>query len=259
MKVRDNCRVCEGSLEPIFSLGEHFVSNFINPGESDGTKVPLELVLCQRCRLLQLKHTVPAETLYHQHYWYRSGVNKTMQDALFDIANRAEVLMHLKSKDAVLDIGCNDGTLLGAYNTRGIYKIGFDPVKTMFQYSQKAADKVVVGFFNRKNFLQAPELKNRKPKIITSIAMFYDLEDPKEFVSDIKAIMEPDGLWIIQMSYLPLMLKQHEFGNICHEHLEYYSLQSLEYLLRLYDFEIVDVELNDINGGSIRVYVRNQR
>jgi len=258
MKTRNSCRVCDGSLEPIVSLGNHYVSNFINPGESDGTKAPLELVLCNRCRLLQLKHTVPAETLY-QNYWYRSGTNKTMQNALADIVNRAEVLIHLQPNDTVLDIGCNDGTLLGSYKTGGIFKIGFDPAENMFQYSQKIANKVVVGFFNKKNFYETPELKGKKPKIITSIAMFYDLENPKEFVSDIKDVLDPNGLWIIQMSYLPLMLKQNEFGNICHEHLEYYSLQSLEYLLRLYDFEIVDAELNDVNGGSLRVYIRNRQ
>jgi hypothetical protein len=97
-----------------------------------------------------------------------------------------------------------------------------------------------------------------RPKVITSIAMFYDLEDPKKFVSDVKQVLDRDGLWIVQMSYLPLMLKQHELGNVCHEHLEYYSLQSFEYLIRLFDMEVVDVELNDVNGGSFRTYVRNK-
>jgi hypothetical protein len=111
-------------------------------------------------------------------------------------------------------------------------------------------------FFSHELFKSDLKLSAMRPKIVTSIAMFYDLEDPRQFVSDVKSVMDPNGLWIIQMSYLPLMLKTHEIGNICHEHLEYYSLQSLEYLLKLFDFEVVDVALNDINGGSIRVYVR---
>lgn len=256
MKTRVTCRVCDGSLESILSLGEQYVSDFTNPGESDGYKAPLEIVLCQRCRLLQLKHTVPAENMY-SNYWYRSGTNKTMREALGDIAHKSEQLVHLKEGDSVLDIGCNDGTLLHAYNTGGVFKIGIDPAKNMARYSCKVADKVVTNFFTSENYNNAGLHKHR-PKIVTSIAMFYDLEDPGKFVHDVKEVMDPEGLWIVQLSYLPLMLKKNEVGNICHEHLEYYSMQSLEYLIHMFDMEVVDMELNDINGGSIRVYIRNK-
>ncbi len=121
MITRTTCRVCEGALDPILSLGEHYVSDFIEPGASDGIKAPLELVLCRRCRLLQLKHTVPGDAMY-RNYWYRSGTNQTMRTALADIANKAEKLAHLKADDAVLDIGCNDGTLLASYKAGGIFK-----------------------------------------------------------------------------------------------------------------------------------------
>jgi hypothetical protein len=113
-------------------------------------------------------------------------------------------------------------------------------------------------FFGAEAFSRDPALTGHRPKIVTSIAMFYDLEDPKQFVSDVRAVMDPDGLWVVQMSYLPLMLKQNAFDNICHEHLEYYSMQSFEYLLNLYDLEVVDVELNDVNGGSFRAYICNR-
>ena len=102
------------------------------------------------------------------------------------------------------------------------------------------------------------ELKHRRPKIVTSIAMFYDLDDPNAFVRDIKRVLAQGGLWIVQMSYLPLMLKTNELGNICHEHLEYYSLHSFEYLLARHGFRIVDVEINNVNGGSLRAYIRNE-
>lgn len=255
MITRTTCRVCEGSLAPILSLGNHYVSDFIAADQPDGIKAPLELVLCQRCRLLQLKHTVPAEAMY-RNYWYRSGTNQTMRVALTDITGTAERLMHLKKNDAVLDIGCNDGTLLAAYATGGIYKIGFDPAENLAQFSRNIADKLVVGFFSAEAFKKDPAVAGRKPKIITSIAMFYDLEKPNDFVSDIKKVIHPEGLWIVQMSYLPLMLKTNELGNICHEHLEYYSLYSFEYLLHQHGFEIVDAELNDVNGGSLRAYIR---
>ncbi|MEW6721320.1 MAG: class I SAM-dependent methyltransferase [Thermodesulfobacteriota bacterium] len=257
MITRKSCRVCDGSLEPVLDLGELYVSDFISPGAPDGTKAPLELVLCGDCRLLQLKHTVPAETMY-RNYWYRSGTNQTMRNALADIANKAETLIHLKGSEAVVDIGCNDGTLLASYRTEGIRKIGFDPAENLAEFSRRAADKLVVGFFTGEAFRKDPELAGCRPRIVTSIAMFYDLEDPNRFVADVKAVMDPEGLWIVQMSYLPLMLKTNEFGNICHEHLEYYSLSSFEYLLGRHGFEVVDVELNDINGGSIRAYIRNR-
>jgi SAM-dependent methyltransferase len=244
-------------MEPVLDLGELYVSDFISPGDPEGTKAPLELVLCRNCRLLQLKHTVPAETMY-RNYWYRSGTNQTMRNALADIANKAETLIHLKEGDAVADIGCNDGTLLASYRTGGIRKIGFDPARNLAEFSRKIADKLVVGFFDRETFQEDADLAGCRPKIVTSIAMFYDLEDPNRFVADIQAVMAPEGLWIVQMSYLPLMLKTNEFGNICHEHLEYYSLTSFEYLLNRNGFEVVDVELNDVNGGSIRAYIRNR-
>lgn len=257
MITRSTCRVCEGSFEPVLSLGNQYVSNFISPGEPDGVKTPLELVLCRRCRLLQLRHTAPSELMY-QNYWYRSGTNETMRKALADIATKSELLIHLKENDSVLDIGCNDGTLLAAYNNAHIYKIGFDPAENLATYSRRIAHRLIVGYFESEAYFRDPELAGRRPRIVTSIAMFYDLEDPNRFVRDVKAVMHPDGLWIVQMSYLPLMLKTNEIGNICHEHLEYYSLQSFEHLLGRHDFEVVDVELNDINGGSIRAYIRNR-
>lgn len=255
MKRWSSCRVCDGALTPVLSLGDLYVSAFPTPGESDGLKAPLDLVLCRRCHLLQLRHTVPGEALYKQ-YWYRSGTNQTMRDALADITNKSEWLAHLGDGDSVLDIGCNDGTLLASYKTGGIYKIGFDPASNLAQFSSRIAEKVVVDFFTAERFHAEHDLKARRPKIITSVAMFYDLDDPNSFVADIRNVMHPDGTWVVQMSYLPLMLKTNEIGNICHEHLEYYSLQALEYLLNRHEMDVVDAELNDVNGGSLRIYVR---
>jgi len=255
--TRNTCRVCDGRFDPVLSLGEQYVSNFLLPEQPDGVKAPLELVLCKRCTLLQLRHTVPGDAMY-QNYWYRSGTNQTMRNALADIANTSERLMNLRAGESVLDIGCNDGTLLASYETKGIFRIGFDPAANLAASSRKVADRVVSGFFAAEQFDRDPVLKTCRPKIVTSIAMFYDLEDPNQFVSDIKSVMHPDGVWVVQMSYLPLMLKQHDFGNICHEHLEYYSLESLEYLLKLHDFVVSDAQLNDVNGGSIRVFIQNR-
>jgi hypothetical protein len=181
-----------------------------------------------------------------------------MREALADIAAKAEELVHLTRGDAALDIGCNDGTLLAAYRTQGLYRIGFDPAENLLPLSSRVADHVVPSYFDADSFRSVPTLVGHHPKAITSIAMFYDLDEPQRFVADVRAVMHTEGVWIVQMSYLPLMLHQNEVGNICHEHLGYYSLLSFEYLLDLYDLEVVDVELNSVNGGSLRAYVRQR-
>ena len=148
MITRTTCRVCDGSLESVLDLGEQYVSDFISPGDSDGTKAPLELVLCRRCRLLQLKHTVPGETMY-RNYWYRSGTNQTMRNALADIANKAETLIHLHAGDSVVDIGCNDGTLLASLQNRwdpeDRVRSGGEPGRLLAESRRQAGGRIFRG------------------------------------------------------------------------------------------------------------------
>lgn len=256
------CRVCQNSsLVSVLSLGDQYVSDFVDNDTQAGQSVPLELVLCDAsqggCGLLQLKHTAPAQSLY-RNYWYRSGINQTMRDALADITTRATELVPLSQNDVVLDIGSNDNTLLGSYQNPGIQKIGFEPATNLLSYAATNASDthIINNFFSAPPFLAATH--NQPAKIITSIAMFYDLDDPNAFTADIATCLDKDGLWIIQMAYLPTMLLDNIFDNICHEHLEYYSLLSLENLLTRHNLKIIDVELNDVNGGSLRTYITHQ-
>jgi NDP-4-keto-2,6-dideoxyhexose 3-C-methyltransferase len=251
---RVSCRTCGGGFEDILSLGAHYVSDFPAPGEPDGEPAPLDLVRCLDCSLVQLRHTVSGDRLY-RNYWYRSGTNQTMREALADVSRSAAAKVRLNHGDAVLDIGCNDGTLLASYGPNTVFKIGFDPAKNLAQFSSRVANRVVTDFFDGNRYGADSELCRHRPKIITSIAMFYDLEDPHAFVSGIDQILADDGVWVVQMSYLPMMLEQNAFDNICHEHLEYYGLASFDALLRVYDLAVCDVETNDINGGSYRLYV----
>lgn len=256
------CRVCGSKdLEPVFSLGELYVSDFLSEGEeSRAFRAPLELVLCNTkyggCGLLQLRHTVSHESLY-RNYWYRSGVNKTMVDELRDIAKSAERIARPQSGDFVLDIGSNDGTLLRSYETKGLNLVGFEPaINIVEKYGREGLTKVFPDFFNQAAWQK--EFADKKAKVITAIAMFYDLEDPNKFVADVAKILDEDGLFIVQMAYLPFMLERNAFDGICHEHLEIYSLLSLENLLLRHNLEVFDVGIRDINEGSIRAYIRHK-
>lgn len=260
VRIISSCRVCgRDNLAPILSLGEHYVTNFVESTDDETPKVPLDLVLCDPraggCGLLQLKHTVPAELLYGEHYWYRSGINQTMRDELADIVAKSEQIAGLKTGDLALDIGCNDGTLLRAYKTPGLQLVGMDPASNLIPFAKEGTTKIINDFFHYSAF--AKEFGDEKAKVITAIAMFYDLDDPNTFVSDVVKCLAPNGLFIIQQNYLVGMLEQIAFDNIVHEHLEYYSLFSLENILRRYDLEIFDVESRDINGGSFRTYIRH--
>lgn len=257
---RTTCRVSGEPLIPLFTLGKLFISDFIPPDEAkkgDDAKVELKMMLAPESGLVQLAHTAPSDDMYRR-YWYRSGTNATMKKELEAIAQRAKELMRPAQNDVWVDIGCNDGTLL-SFVPKEVTRIGFDPANNTFMEaeSRKHADEIVVDYFTYENYKKtATGAAGKRAKVVTSIAMFYDLEDPNKFVDDVKNVLDDEGLWIIQMSYLPLMLEQLAFDNICHEHLEYYSLESLKYLLDRHGMTIVDCEMNDVNGGSYRIYIR---
>lgn len=257
--VRTNCRVCQNSsLSPVLSLGDQYISDFVDT-MTENASAPLELVICNAdeggCGLLQLKHTADQGSLY-RNYWYRSGINQTMRDALQNITTKASELVKLESGDFVIDTGSNDNTLLKSYTKQDIHRVGFEPATNLMPYAKDPNITVINDFFSAEPFLKAS--KNQKAKIITSIAMFYDLENPNTFTADAASCLHKDGVWIIQMAYLPSMLLDNIFDNICHEHLEYYSLLSLENLLERHNLKVIDVELNDVNGGSYRTYITHK-
>lgn len=254
MNSLTNCRSCHSEkLTDILSLGDQYLSDFIAEGEAKPARFPLNLVKCGECSLLQLKETTPASELYTSHYGYRSGINQTMRKELGEIVKSSIEKQPKKSDLVVVDIGANDGTLLSNYPDT-FYRIGFEPVEKLSKDCAEHANVVINNFFNAKEFY---EVSNKKADIITCISMFYDLDDPCTFVSDLNSILADDGVLVIQQNYLVGMLEKTAFDNICHEHLEYYSLQSLEHLLNRHGLEVFDVVLSEINGGSFRVYVRH--
>lgn len=245
----------------MLSLGEQYIAGaFAEPGGEQpvSRRIPLELVRCdmtrneEGCGLVQLRHTVPGAILYGS-YWYRSGVNQTMTRNLHEIAAQAEEMVELHPGDLVIDIGCNDGTLLDGYRTPSLKYLGFDP-SDVSRYAVHKGYDVVRDFYS---FEQLRErYVDRKARIITSIAMFYDLEYPCEFVTEVARALADNGVWVIELHYLPSMLDMNQFDAIVHEHLEYYSLAVLERLLREAGLRVVRAELNGINGGSVRLFIR---
>ena len=260
LKPRTTCRICNSTqLSTIMSLGEQHIAAY-TPRDSDPNpvldKFPLELIRCTEpdCGLVQLRHSTPGDVLYER-YFYRSGINKTMTENLKEIAIQAISKVELQDNDIVLDIGCNDGTLLKNYQGKNLRSVGIDPAKNMAEFSKECGADIIVDYFNSKSFTD--HYGDEKAKIITSISMFYDLEDPNQFVSDIVNILAKDGVWVIELKYLPTMIFQNAFDNIVHEHIEYYHFSVIEYMLKKHGLKAVDVSLNDSNGGSIRVFVKH--
>lgn len=254
---RNTCRVCGSSaLTKVIDLGEQYLQgSFVKPGKElpPMRRIPTVLFRCdpardeKACGLLQMAHSVPPKILYSA-YWYRSGTNQTMRDHLKGIAEEATAAIG-KGNARVLDIGCNDGTLLKCY-PKDFVKFGIDPSDIAQEI--KGDIKVFQDTFPSEQLDK--EAGGKKFDIITSIAMFYDLEDPISFVKNIKISLSSEGIWIFEMSYMPTMLKMNSYDTICHEHLEYYSLAVIENILKRAGMRVFRVGMNDINGGSIRCY-----
>ncbi len=251
----ESCRAC-GSKElmDIISFGNQHIIDFVESADKQSEKVPLDLVLCNKCKLLQLKHNAPNEAMWGGQYWYKSAINELIRENLKEIVNEAEKVINLKKDDIVIDIGCNDGTMLGYYDKEGIIPVGFEPSTNVADEAIQKGLKVFKNYFNAKDFKK--EFGSKKAKIITAISMFYDLEDPNSFLRDITECLDPNGVFVVQQNYVVKMLENSNFDNVCHEHREYYSMFSFKNLLDKHNLEIFDLSLNEINGGSIRTLIR---
>ena len=257
MKI-EYCRSCKSKkLEKAFDLGKQSLTGvFPDYKKQVVTKGHLSLVLCKNCSLLQLGHSFDANEMYGENYGYMSSLNKSMFEHLKNKVPKLKKLINLQSQDVIIDIGSNDGTFLSFFEKK--YKlIGVDPTIKKFHS------------FYRKDIIKIPEffssdiwdtylskiLKNKKAKLITSISMFYDLPDPIKFVQDVYDSLDKDGIWHLEQSYMPAMIRNISYDTICHEHLEYYSLKSIKFILDSVGFKIIDLEFNNINGGSFALTV----
>ena len=240
-------------MKELFSLGDLYVSDFIKEEETPrGEKTEMKLIMDEENGLVRLEKSAPLDTMYGK-YWYRSGINNIMKAELESIVKSVLSIINMKDGDLWVDIACNDGTLL-SFVPGNIIRVGIDPVDDSYKAdSEKHADLIIQDYFTAEGFKKC-KFSNLKAKVVTSIAMFYDLEEPEKFINDISEILDDNGLWILQLSYTPLMLKQLAFDNICHEHIYYYSLFNIKKMFKKCGIDIMDVKLNDINGGSFRIY-----
>ncbi|BCY18528.1 methyltransferase [Leptolinea sp. HRD-7] len=257
MKAIERCRICGGEdLKPVINLGVQALTGIfprsIDQKISEG---PLELVRCNdernnsACGLLQLRHSFNLNEMYGKDYGYRSGLNQSMMYHLREIVRNIESIVDLKKDDYILDIGSNDGSLLSFYpEDKGLNLIGIDPTGIKFKEYYQKRITLIPTFFSaeeiRKNF------GSKKMKVVTSISMFYDLEAPMQFVSEVYDVLDDEGIWVLEQSYMPTMLNVTAYDTICHEHLEYYGLKQIKWMADRVGFKIISVTLNDTNGGS---------
>jgi SAM-dependent methyltransferase len=247
LNERTTCRVCGGPIKFIADFGSIHINDF--PKDPDFTRgsAPMVLDQCEHCQLVQMRHTVNPDILYGEHYWYESGLNKKLKDNLLEIASYGND--NTEPGDIVLDIGANDGTLLsGIEHDR--YRIGCEPAPNLIRKLSKECDAVINDMWHYKL------MDGRKAKFITAIGMFYDLDDPNKFIYSVNESLSDDGIFIAQLMTLAPMLEMKDLGNVCHEHLEYYSYKSLVKLYEQNGLEIFKVKRNDIQGGSYQLWAR---
>lgn len=259
----NQCRVCGNTtLETVIELGDQYLTGvFPNVQSNENiSSGPLTLVKCSGggdvCGLIQLLHSYDHDEMYGLNYGYRSGLNPSMVKHLYAKVDSILSRMSLQKDDLVIDIGSNDGTTLGRYPEH-LHLLGIDPTGKKFSSYYKPHIQLIADFFS--SDLVKEKFPDKKAKVISSFAMFYDLEDPVGFASQIASVLDPEiGIWVFEQSYMPAMLKTLSFDTICHEHLEFYALKQIEWICAKVGLKLVDVEFNDVNGGSFSIIAAHE-
>ncbi len=255
----ERCRICGNTnLTRVLDLGDQMLTGvFPRVIDNSITTGPLRLVKCTGkddvCGLLQLEHSYDLGEMYGENYGYRSGLNASMVEHLHGKVKRIYEIANIEPGDLVIDIGSNDSTTLQAYDTNDIDLVGIDPTGIKFYEYYPQNIKLIPEFFSAD--LIRKEYPGRKAKVITSFSMFYDLENPMDFMQEIHEILADDGIWVFEQSYMPKMLEMNSYDTVCHEHLEYYSLHQIKWMTDRVGFHILDIQFNDINGGSFSITV----
>ena len=259
MKIIKSCRNCKSTkLDKLFSLGNlSFTGKFTKKKYVKVPKDYINLIKCKKCHLVQLDRSFNSNYLYGLDYGYRSGINLTMTNHLKSISKKLTNLTRLKKNDYVLDIASNDATLLNSYEISGIKKVGVDPILKKFKKFYKKIDFKISKFFSKK-IIQQARIK-KKFKIITACAVFYDIENPNKFLKDISDLIDKkNGVFYLEFQDLLSIIKNNLFDTICHEHLEYYSFNVIQNMLKLNNLKLIDVSKNNTNGGSLSLFITHE-
>ena len=253
MKIK-NCRNCKNTeLFDLFSLGKiSFTGRFSNTIRQNVPKAYLNVLMCKKCKLVQLDRNFDLNYLYGKSYGYRTGINKTMTDHVKKIVRKCSALVKLKSKQYVLDIGSNDATLLNFY-ANDIIKVGVDPLVNKYKKFYKKINYKISNFFKIKD-IEKIKIK-KKFKIISALSVFYDLRDPNKFIKEIKKILDDKGVFVLEHVDLCYIIKNNIFDTICHEHLVFYSSKIIIEMMKNNGLKVFNHEYNKINGGSSRYYI----
>lgn len=240
-------------MKELLTIGDIYISDFIKDNEEPrGGKHELKLVLDEKINAPRIENPPKSDEMFGK-YWYRSGINQTMKNELKEVVDSINKIKKLSENDIWIDIASNDGTLL-SFLSEKLIRIGIDPADDSYRTeAEKHSNLIIQDYFSSRIFKESKYGRN-KAKVVTCIAMFYDIEDPINFLNEVYEIMDQDGVFVLQMSYTPLMINQLAFDNICHEHVWYYSLFNIKKILEDCGFTVFNCELNDVNGGSFRVY-----
>ncbi len=253
VKEHRKCRLCNSeNLYQVLDIGNQYVNNFVKEGDWEGIYCPLTILHCKSCDLYQLKHTAPQEILYKGTYWYKSGVTDLMKSHLKDLAEEASKTIKVSEESRFLDIGANDGTLLKNIPDN-IFTVGIEPASNLQEELKSSCNLAVKELWSEKVSLEIVD-KIGNFDVVTAIGMFYDLDDPVDFVKGIWNALKDNGVFIAQLMCMENMLETNDLGNICHEHIEFYTLKSLEVLFRKCKLRIDKISKNAINGQSYRIY-----
>jgi NDP-4-keto-2,6-dideoxyhexose 3-C-methyltransferase len=261
-KKIEKCRICGNThLERVLDLGKQMLTGVFPRGKNQKVTIgPLCLVKCMgddACGLLQMEHSYDLNEMYGCNYGYRSGLNAGMVTHLNNKVGKILRIVDLQEDDLVIDIGSNDSTTLQAYPIMGLALVGVDPTGVKFKNYYPEHIRLIPDFFS--SDLVRELFPAKKAKIVTSFSMFYDLEDPMEFMRQVHAVLDDDGVWVFEQSYMPSMLSMNSYDTVCHEHLEFYALSQIKWMTDRVGFKIIDVEFNDVNGGSFSVTVSKSK
>jgi hypothetical protein len=250
------CRLCSGhSLTIAIELGQQCLTGvFPRDRAEDVPSGPLTLVRCEGCGLVQLLHSYEPNVLYGSNYGYRSGLNRSMVEHLRAKVEELRRLIPLRTGDVIVDIGSNDGTTLSFYIPDKHVLVGFDPSAVKFREYYRNDMRLIADFFSAEAF-RSEFGRSTKAKVVTSLAMFYDLEAPLDFMRQVEEILADDGVWHFEQSYLPSMLEATAYDTICHEHLEYYAVRQIKWMTDRAGLKIIALTLNNVNGGSFAITV----